>query len=80
MVRNGGWGEGYEQGNWKQAGLWARFLDRMIELGILGGWMGVRLWRTWVLAKFLGADNQAYMGVFGENLDINKAQEPGHAI
>lgn len=50
------------------------------ELGILGGWMGVRLWRTWVLAKFLGADNQAYMGVFGENLDINKAQEPGHAI
>lgn len=42
--------------------------------------MGVRLWRTWVLAKFFGADSQAYMGVFGENLDINKAQEPGHAI
>lgn len=30
------------KGDWKQAGLWARFLDRMIELRILGGWMGVK--------------------------------------
>lgn len=31
MVRKGGWGRAMSKGNWKQAGLWARFLDRMIE-------------------------------------------------
>lgn len=37
VVRSGG--RAMNKRNWKQAGLWARFLDRRVELRTLGGWI-----------------------------------------